>query len=94
MSDKPIALLVAALVVAPLCATCILGPVVLGSMIAGMWGWFSGNGVLVAATVVIVVAVLGYALKRRHSREPSAVTDARAPARRHTVEAQGGVRRE
>ena len=94
MSDKPIALLVAALVVAPLCAACILGPVVLGSMIAGMWGWFSGNGVLVAAAVVIVVAVLGYALKRRQSRQPAASTDARTLAARRTVEVPGGVRRE
>ena len=94
MSDKPIAFLATALVVAPLCAACILGPVVLGSMIAGMWGWFSGNGVLVAAAVVIMVAVLGYALKHRQSREPAASTDARALATRRNVEASGGVPRE
>ena len=68
MNEKPTAFLVAALVVAPLCAACILGPVVLGSMIAGLWGWFSGNGSLVAIAVIIVATALVYAVEHRRHR--------------------------
>ena len=68
MSDKPLAVLVAALVVAPLCAICILGPAALGAMIAGVWGGFTGNTALLAVAVVILASALAYALKRRQRR--------------------------
>jgi hypothetical protein len=90
MSDKPMAAVITALVVAPLCAACILGPVVLGSMIAGFWGWLSGSGVLVGASVAILAAVLAYALKRRGNRGRAASAGAAEQAARRDLEATGG----
>ena len=42
MDDKPVAMLVAAAVVAPICALCILGPTILGSVVAWVSAWFGG----------------------------------------------------
>ena len=77
MSEKPIAGLVTAAVVAPLCALCFLGPVVLASGVAGVWGWLSGLGPTVILGLVLSVAALVYGLfrwrKLRTSRhEPAA----------------------
>ena len=41
MDDKPVAMLVAAAVVAPICAF-ILGPAILGSVVAWVSAWFGG----------------------------------------------------
>ena len=52
MSDKPIAGLVAAVAVAPLCAVCILGPAILGSAVTSVAGWL-GDLNLIAATAAV-----------------------------------------
>ena len=89
MSDKPVAVLVAALVAAPLCATCILGPAVVGTMIAGSWGWFWGNRPLVAVAVVVMAILIGYALKRRQFRPSEVSANARGVPSRPNVETSG-----
>ncbi len=94
MSDKPIAVLMTALVVAPICVTCLVGPAVLGSMIVGLWGWFSGNAPLAAVAVVVMAASLVYALKRRQRRQPDASAGSREDAARRNVEGPGGMSHE
>ncbi len=79
MSDKPVAGIVAALVMVPACAACFLGPAIVGSMIAGTWGWFTGNGVLVVTVLVILAGLGAYALKRRQRRQSDAVDDPSNP---------------
>ncbi len=49
MSEKLLAGLVAAVVIAPLCALCVLGPLFLGSAIALVTGWFNGLNPFVTA---------------------------------------------
>ena len=67
MGQKTIAFLLAATVVAPLCALCILGPIVLGSAIAGITGWISGFDTLVTTGPAIIVggALYGFVRWRR-----------------------------
>ena len=91
MSDKPVAVLVTALVAAPLCATCILGPAVVGAMIAGSWGWFWGNRPLVAVAVVVMAILIGYALKRRQRRSSEVSASAGGEPSRPKLEASGGM---
>ena len=71
MSDKPIAGLVIAAVVAPLCVLCVLGPVILASGVAGAWGWLSGLGPVVVLGLVVLVAALVYGLLRRRKARTS-----------------------
>lgn len=65
MSDKPIAVLVTALVAAPLCTVCILGPAAVGGALAGWFGWLSDIGPVAATAVAIIGAVVIYRLLRR-----------------------------
>lgn len=78
MSDKPLAGLMAALAVAPLCLVCVLGPAAF--VAAGGWllAWLGGFGMPLIAAVVAVGGWLGWrALKRRSAarkarrREPA-----------------------
>ncbi len=71
MSDKPIAGLVIAAVVAPLCVLCVLGPVILASGVAGAWGWLSGLGPVAVLGLVVLVAALAYGLLRRRKARTS-----------------------
>ena len=69
MDDKPIAMLVTAAVVAPICALCILGPAILGSAVAGVFAWFGGFDPVAAMGVAIIFAILAYGfLRRRRDR--------------------------
>jgi uncharacterized membrane protein len=68
MSDQPTAGLVTALLVAPICALCILGPAILGGVI----GWVSGNGPLVTALVVVFVGAGAIAVKYWRRRRVAA----------------------
>ena len=43
MDDKIVAGAVTAVVVAPICAFCILGPAVVGSLLGGISGWIGGD---------------------------------------------------
>ncbi len=74
MGDKPIAMLVAAAVVAPICALCILGPVVLGSAVAGVFAWFGGFDPVAALGLAVIGAILAYGFFRRR-RDPRGVSD-------------------
>ena len=64
MNDKLIAGLVAAVMVAPICALCILGPVFMGSVVAGVWGWLGGLGLAATIGLAVTAGVLVYGLIR------------------------------
>jgi hypothetical protein len=73
MSDKPIAGLVAAIAVAPLCLVCVVGPVAFGAAAGSALAWLAGSTLpllTVAATVVGWVA--WRAFRRRPQRSPAA----------------------
>ena len=61
MSDKPVAGLVAAAAIAPLCALCLLGT----SGLASAFAWFAGFDWVVATAFASIAGILGYALLRR-----------------------------
>jgi hypothetical protein len=72
VGEKLIAGLVAAAVVAPVCAVCILGPAVLASIFAGITGWLGGFDPVVTTGLVLVagIAVYGIVRRRRAQRSP------------------------
>ena len=72
MSEKLVAGLVTAAVVAPLCAVCILGPAVLASIFAGITGWLGGFDPVVTTGLVLAagIAVYGIVRRRRAQRLP------------------------
>jgi hypothetical protein len=65
MSDKPIAMLVTAVGIAPICALCVLGPAVLGSLLAGAFGWLGDAGPVLTIGLMIVAGLLVYRTIRR-----------------------------
>lgn len=67
MSEKPIAGLAAAIVIAPLCAVCVLGPAVIASIFTGVAAWLGGFGAIVTASMVLIAgtAVYGFVRKRK-----------------------------
>ncbi len=65
MSDKPVAMLVTAAIVAPICALCVLGPAFLSAWIAGLFG---GLGPVAATALAIIGAVLAFGFFRRRQR--------------------------
>ncbi len=65
MSEKPVAALVAALAVAPICAVCILGPAFVGSALASIFGWFAGPRVIALAIIVMALGVGLFVLVKR-----------------------------
>ena len=71
MSDKPVAALVAAVAVAPLCAVCVLGP---ASVLAAVGAWLGdGQVVLTLGLVLGAGALVARALvrRRRAGRAPA-----------------------
>ncbi len=65
MSDKPIAMLVTATAIAPVCALCVLGPAVLGSLLAGTFAWLGGTGPVLTMGLMIVAGLLVHRTTRR-----------------------------
>ncbi len=65
MSDKPIAMLVTAAAIAPICALCVLGPAVLGSLLAGAFAWLGDAGPVLTIGLMIVAGHLVYRTIRR-----------------------------
>ncbi len=65
MSDKPIAMLVTAAAIAPICALCVLGPAVLGSLLAGTFAWLGGTGPVLTIGLMIVAGLLVHRTTRR-----------------------------
>jgi hypothetical protein len=71
MNEKLTAGIVTAAAIAPVCALCILGPAVLGSMIAGIAGWFGGLSAITTAGLVLVAGIAGYEILRRRKARRS-----------------------
>ncbi len=65
MSDKPIAMLVTAVGIAPICVLCVLGPAVLGSLLAGAFAWLGATGPVLTIGLMIVAGLLVYRTIRR-----------------------------
>ena len=65
MNDKIIAGLVTAVGVVPICAVCILGPVAVGSMVAGAFGWIGGLGPILTTALAMISGLLIYEFFRR-----------------------------
>ncbi len=69
MSDKPIAMLVTAAAIAPICALCVLGPAVLGSLLAGTFAWLGGTGWVLTMGLMIAAGLLAHrTIRRRKGR--------------------------
>lgn len=75
MSDKPVAVLVTALAIAPICAVCVLGPAAFGSAVAWLSGWFGGLDLATTTGLAIVVALLIALLIRRKKTKVAAGAD-------------------
>ncbi len=73
MDDKPIAMLVTAAVVAPICVLCILGPAALGYAVAWVSAWFSGFDPVAATGLAVIFAILVYGFFRRRRDRHGAV---------------------
>lgn len=67
MSDKPVAGLVAAIAVAPLCLVCVLGPAAF--VAAGGWflAWLGGFGMPLIAAVLVAGGWLAWRILQRRS---------------------------
>lgn len=70
MSDKLLAGIVTAAVIAPLCSVCVLGPAVIASVFSGVAAWFGGFDPVVTTALVLVagLAVYGFIRKRGEKR--------------------------
>ena len=66
MSDKMLAGLVTAAVVAPICVVCLGGPAVLAAIGGWASGWFSGFGGAASTGLAIAAAVAVGFIKRRN----------------------------
>ena len=69
MNDKPIAMLVTAAAIAPICALCVLGPAVLGSLLAGTFAWLGDAGPVLTIVLMIVAGFLVYRTLRRRKAQ-------------------------
>ena len=67
MAEKLLAGVVAAVAVVPICAVCILGPAVIGSMFAALFAWSGGLGPVLATTLAIGVGIVTLGVFRRRS---------------------------
>jgi hypothetical protein len=74
MSDKPIAILVTAAAIAPLCAICVLGPAFLGGAVAWVSGWVGGLGPAITTGLVLAVGVAVFRAVRRERQRHRPVT--------------------
>lgn len=65
MNEKLVAGIVTAAAIAPICALCVLGPTVAGSMLAGAFAWLGGAGPLLTTALMIAAGLLVYRTLRR-----------------------------
>ena len=71
MGEKLVAGLVTAVVIAPICALCILGPAIFASIFAGVVGWLGGLGPAVTTGLVLVAGIAVYrSIRRRRAQRP------------------------
>jgi hypothetical protein len=87
MSDKMLAGLVTAAVVAPICVVCLGGPAVMAAIGGWASGWFSGFGGAASAGLAIAAAAVAVGfIKRRNRRAGDAATVTRdGPSRLKTM---------
>ena len=74
MNDKPIAILVTAAIICPICMLSILAPAFLGSALAGVFAWFGGFDPVAATGLAVIFAILVYVYFRRR-RDRRGVAD-------------------
>ena len=74
MNDKPIAMLITAAIICPICMLSILAPVFLSSAVAGVFAWFGGFDPVAALGLAVVGAILAYGFFRRR-RDRRGVAD-------------------
>lgn len=80
MSEKLIAGIVTAAVVAPLCAVCVLGLAAIGSVLAGAFAWIGGAGPLLTLALMVAAGLLVYrTLRRRRQLNRASGADRHAP---------------
>lgn len=70
MTDKIVAGIVTAVMVAPLCALCALGPAAVGSALTGVLGWLGRTGPTVTVVLSVATGLLIYrSVHRRRLRD-------------------------
>ncbi len=67
MSEKLMAGVVTAAIIAPLCSVCILGAVVLGSFLGGLAGWFGGLDPMVTTGFALATGAVFVGFSKRRS---------------------------
>jgi len=73
MNEKLVAGIVAAAVISPVCAICILGPAAIGTLLAGTFGWLGDFGPLATLALMIAAGALLYRhfLRRKVQAQPN-----------------------
>ncbi len=76
MSDKPVAMLVAGVIAAPICLLCLFGPVAFAWAVVWVSGTVSGLGAVATTGLAMIAAILVYGLvrRRRATRDAAATT--------------------
>lgn len=70
MSDKLVGGIVTAVAIAPICAVCVLGPALVGSILAGGLTWLGDVGLFAAVVIAATAGTLLFAARlRRKTRE-------------------------
>ena len=77
MSDKPVGMLVAAAVVAPLCILCLGGPALIAFFAGSFAAWFTGTNTLAVVGAAMALAMLVW---RLYFRRRTAQVDTATPA--------------
>jgi len=73
MSEKLMAGVITAVVIAPICSLCIIGPAALGAFFGGMAGWFGGFDLLTIAGSATMVGIL-VMMKKRYAGKPASAS--------------------
>lgn len=81
MDEKPVVFFVAALVVAPICAVCVLGPALVGGFLAGWFGWLADldTGLVIVLGGLAAIGVRGFIRYRRKPRSNSSASNSGPP---------------
>lgn len=80
MHDKIVAGAVTAVVVAPICVVCILGPAVVGSLLGGISGWIGGLSPVLTTGLAIATGLLVLQMVRRRRTRVAPRDKISAPA--------------
>ena len=74
MSNKLLAGVITAVAIAPLCATCILGPALVASFFTGITAWFGGLDPVVTVAMALVAGIAVYGFIRKHGTRRALVS--------------------